>query len=329
MFSRNCHSDARLDGKTVVVTGANCGIGKETARDLYTRGARVILACRDLTKAKEAIDDIKENFTKSVLNGEEDKNAPGQLETYHLDLTSLKSVKKCAQQLLTTEPNIHILINNAAVMMHPFEKTEDGFETHFQVNFLALLLFTLLLLPKIRESGPGCRIVNVSSLAYRIGSINFDDLNNEQSYSPVKAYCNSKMAVNLITTELSRRLRAAGIENINTYSLHPGVVNTELGRYLDKTTFRGLQAIWKFFAPVFSKTPKQGAQTTLYCAVHEKTANESGLYYENCRATSLSSKASDPEVADKLWKRACELLGLPSNADLNELLKVTKTEATE
>lgn len=327
MFSRSCRSGARLDGRTVIVTGANCGIGKETARDLYARGARVIMACRDITKAKEAMDDITENFTRG--DASDRKGAPGELQVCHLDLSSLKSIKDCAQHLLGTQPVIHILINNAAVFMHPYKKTEDGFEMHFQVNLLGLFYFTLLLLPKIRESGPGCRIVNVSSLAYRGGTIHIDDLNGEQSYSPLGAYCNSKLGLNLITVELHNRLRAAGIQNINTYCLHPGVVNTELTRYLDESMFKGIVSVIKFFSPMVTRTSKQGAQTSLYCAVDEKTANESGLYYDNCKTVGLSSKASDTEVAEKLWKRLCEFLRLPPDADLEQLLEVMRTEAAK
>ncbi|OAD56757.1 Retinol dehydrogenase 11 [Eufriesea mexicana] len=325
-LSNYCRSNVRLTGKTIVITGANCGIGKETARDLYRRGGRVILACRDINKAKEAVDDIKENPPRAYESNPEDE--PGQLEIRHLNLTSFASIKKCAQHLLSTEPAIHILINNAGVFLHPFEKSEDGFETHFQANHLGHFLLTLLLLPKIRESAPGCRIINVSSYLHKVGNINFEDLNLESSYTPFKAYCQSKLANVLFTKELSKKLHEAGIEGINVYSLHPGVVKTELGRYVDRSIFRGARSLMRL-ATVFGKTAEQGAQTSLYCAVDENAGKETGLYYDNCRVACTSSKGCDSELAMQFWKRSCELLNLPSEVELEELLKILNKKLVE
>ncbi|CAL7949212.1 unnamed protein product [Xylocopa violacea] len=325
-FSSSCRSNVRLPGKTVVVTGANCGIGKETAKDLYRRGARVILACRDTNKAKEAVNDIKERCSRDSEN--DSRNQPGELEICQLNLSDLKSVRKCAQHLLSTESAIHILINNAGTFLHPFEKTADGFETHFQVNHLSHFLFTLLLLPKIRESGPGCRIINVSSLAHKAGDINFEDINSERSYSSIKAYAQSKLANILFTKELDNKLRAAGIQNINVYTLHPGVVSTNLARHVDRTIFRGAESMWKIVTP-FVKTAKQGSQTSIYCAVDDKVGNESGLYYDNCKAVRPSARARNPELAKKLWKYSCEVLGLPNDMELEELLRTLSREEAE
>lgn len=323
-FSNYYRSNNRLNGKTIVITGANCGIGKETAKDLYKRGGRVILACRDINKAKEAVNDIKENVLKTQENNLEEEL--GELEICQLNLNSFANIKKCAQHLLTTESNIHILINNAGVFLHPFEKTKDGFETHFQVNHLGHFLLTLLLLPKIEESGPGCRIINVSSLAHKYGDINFEDLNLEHCYTPIKGYCQSKLANILFTKELNNKLRAAGIQNINVYSLHPGIVKTEIARYLDASYFRGARLISSLINPLM-KTPDQGAQTTIYCAIDENAGKESGLYYDNCRVVNPSMKACDPELANQLWKYSCELLGLSSDNGLKELSKIiTKKE---
>ncbi|XP_048267534.1 retinol dehydrogenase 12-like isoform X2 [Bombus affinis] len=324
-FSNYCNNNVRLIGKTVIITGANCGIGKETARDIYRRGARVILACRDINKATEAVNDIKETTSSAGEKNPEDK--PGQLVICQLDLSSLTSVKNCAQHLLKTEPAIHILINNAGVFLHPFEKTENGFETHIQVNHLAHFLLTLLLLPRIIESGPGCRIINVSSAAHLGGNIHFEDLNLERSYSPVRAYCQSKLANILFTKELNKML-IAEIQGIHVYSLHPGVVKTELCRYMDASFFRGMTSIVRLIQP-FMKTAEQGAQTTLYCAVDENAGKESGLYYDNCRTARPSSKACNTELATRLWKRSCELLGLPSEVGFQELLKTISNEEVE
>ncbi|KOC61420.1 Retinol dehydrogenase 12, partial [Habropoda laboriosa] len=203
----------------------------------------------------------------------------GELEICQLNLSSLTSIKKCAQRLLTSESTIHILINNAGVFLHPFEKTEDGFETHFQVNYLGHFLLTLLLLPKIQKSAPDSKIINVSSLIHKYGDIHFEDLNLERHYSPVKAYSQSKLANILFTKELDRKLKTAGIHDINVYSLHPGVVKTELARHVDTTVFWGARLLFRMFSP-FIKSAKGGAQTTIHCAVDENAAKESGLYYE-------------------------------------------------
>ncbi|KAG5347929.1 RDH11 dehydrogenase, partial [Acromyrmex charruanus] len=207
LFHQMCTSKARLDGKTIVITGANRGLGKETARDLYARGARVILACRNMERANKAVEDIKNN-PPSRINKDEYKNNAGELAIYSLDLCSLKSVKDCAKNLLTNEAAIHILINNAGRgSSFSLEKTEDGNEMTLQVNHLSHFLLTLLLLPKMQLSSPNCRIINVSSIAHRFANIDFDDINLEKSYTPFKSYARTKLANILFTKELTNRLR--------------------------------------------------------------------------------------------------------------------------
>ncbi|KAG1678818.1 Retinol dehydrogenase 11 [Nymphon striatum] len=187
--------DVRLDGKVVIITGANTGIGKETAKDLAIRGAKVILACRDLEKAKKSVDDLTKD---SNLNAE-------NFAIHKLDLASLNSVRQFATEILKEYENIHILINNAGIMMCPEWKTEDGFEMQFGVNHLGHVLLTNLLLERIKKSAPS-RIVIVSSLAHKYGKINFDDLNMEKGYSAGKAYSQSKLANILFAKELASRL---------------------------------------------------------------------------------------------------------------------------
>ncbi|GFG29165.1 hypothetical protein Cfor_00228, partial [Coptotermes formosanus] len=253
-------------------------------------GARVIMACRDVGKAEEAAKDIRR-----MAEGVE---GAGTVEVVCLNLGSLASVRQCAQELLRKEEKIHLLVNNAGVMVCPEGKTEDGFETQFGVNHLGHFLFTCLLLPRIIRSAPA-RIVNVSSIAHEWGTINFEDLNSEQSYSAWKAYCQSKLANVLFCKELARRLQDAGV---TTYSLHPGAVNTELQRHLSDTYFRGANLLNRAFAKLFFKTPEDGAQTSIYCSVDEKLANQTGLYYSDCKEKEPTAKARDPEVAKKLWE---------------------------
>lgn len=298
--SATCTSTARLVGKTAVITGCNTGIGKETAKDLYRRGARVILACRNVSKAQEATEDIKsqcKDLNKDV----------GELAVTELDLCSLKSVRKCAEKLLKEEGHIELLINNAGIMMCPMERTEDGFEMQIGTNHFGHFLLTCLLLPRLIESKPS-RIVVVSSLAHKQGSMDFDDLNFEKrSYGAIKAYGQSKLANILFAKELDRKLKAANIEGVTTYCLHPGVIQTELGRHLNSTVFPGARQLFRFFGAPFVKTPVQGAQTSIHCAVSEEAAKESGLYYAECSSTACTEAASNEEDAKTLWAASLKL----------------------
>lgn len=216
-----CRSKAKLSGKTVIITGANTGIGKETAIDLAKRKAdRVILACRNDSLGKKAVEDVK----KASRNE--------NVEYRHIDLASLASVRKFAQGILDEGIPVDILINNAGIMRCPYWKTEDGFEMQFGVNHLGHFLLTNLLLERIKQS-PNARIVNVSSKAYlRCSGINFDDINSEKSYDPGKAYGQSKLANILFTKVLAEKLRGT---SVTTNTLHPGVIWTELGRHMEKS----------------------------------------------------------------------------------------------
>ncbi|XP_013412744.1 retinol dehydrogenase 13 [Lingula anatina] len=289
-----CRSTARLDGKTVVITGANTGIGKETAIDLAKRGARVILACRDMKKGQQALEEVS-NVSES----------PNSVVLHHLDLASLKSVRKCADEILKKEEKIDILINNAGVMMCPYTKTEDGFEMQFGTNHLGHFLLTNLLLDRIKASAPS-RIVNVASRAHEMGEMNFADLMGEKGYSSVKAYGQSKLANILFTRELARRLEGCGV---STYAVHPGAVKTELGRhlFLSHPIFEYLlfPVIW-----LLLKTPKQGAQTSIYCSVAEELDGISGKYYSDCAELEPSRRAQNEDDAKKLWEISEKLVGL-------------------
>ncbi|XP_011689555.1 PREDICTED: retinol dehydrogenase 12-like isoform X2 [Wasmannia auropunctata] len=313
LFNQMCTSDARLDGKTVVITGASGGIG-----------ARVILACRDIEKTNNAVENIKNN-PPSRVNKDEYKNNAGELAIYFLDLRSLKSVRDCAKNLLTNEAAIHILINNAGVATHPYEKTQDGNETTFQVNHLGHFLLTLLLLPKMHLSSPNCRIINVSSFSYIFVDIDFNDINLEKSYAPFKSYAQSKLANILFTKELARRLKEANIRGINVYSLHPGVTGTEIARY-GNNIFPYATYCHGLCAKLFCKNVEQGTQTTVYCAVDEETANDTGFYYSNCSVATTYRKANDPQYAEKLWNVSCQLLHLEPEEDFITFLKTVSRQ---
>ncbi|KAL6030862.1 hypothetical protein STEG23_015679, partial [Scotinomys teguina] len=213
-----CPSKATIPGKTVIVTGANTGIGKQTALELAKRGGNIILACRDMEKCEAAAKDIR----GETLNP--------RVRAQHLDLASLKSIREFAKKIIKEEERVDILVNNAAVMRCPHWTTEDGFEMQFGVNHLGHFLLTNLLLEKLKASAPS-RIISLSSLAHVAGHIDFDDLNwKTKEYDTKAAYCQSKLAVVLFTKELSRRLQGTGV-TVN--ALHPGVARTELGRHTD------------------------------------------------------------------------------------------------
>ncbi|XP_071581420.1 retinol dehydrogenase 12-like [Temnothorax nylanderi] len=324
-FNKMCTSKARLDGKTVVITGASSGIGKETARDLYARGARVILACRNMEKTNKAVEDIKNN-PPSRMTKDEYKNNVGELAIYFLDLRSFKSVRDCAKNLLTNEAAIHVLINNAGVIMSQYEKTEDGNETTLQVNYLGHFLLTLLLLPKMQSSSASCRIVNVSSIAHIFVDIEFDDINLERSYAPFRSYAQSKLANILFTKELARRLKEANVHGINVYSLHPGMIPTEISRHSNLTSFPSAAFFSNICIKLFLKNAEQGAQTTIYCSVDEKIANETGLYYSDCNVATTYRKANNRHYAEKLWNLSCRLLHLEPEEDFSTFLKTVSRQ---
>ncbi|XP_038621873.1 retinol dehydrogenase 12-like [Tachyglossus aculeatus] len=283
-----CRSTARLHGKVVVITGANTGIGKETAKDLARRGARVIIACRDVLKGESAASEIRAGTGNQ------------QVLVRRLDLADTKSIRAFADRFLAEEKQLHILINNAGVMMCPYSKTADGFEMHLGVNHLGHFLLTHLLLGRLKESAPA-RVVNVSSLAHILGKIRFHDLQGEKRYSGNLAYCHSKLANILFTRELARRLQGTGV---TTYALHPGLVHSELVRHSLLMCL-----VWRLFS-FFVKSSQEGAQTSLHCAVAEDLESLSGKYFSDCKRAPVSARGRNDATARRLWEVSCELLGI-------------------
>ncbi|XP_053689610.1 retinol dehydrogenase 12-like [Sabethes cyaneus] len=284
----------RCDGKVIVITGANTGIGKETAKELLLRGGKVYIACRSLEKANQARQELLAETGMDNIHVRE------------LDLASLESVRKFATSFLAEEPRLDILINNAGVMACPKALTKDGFEQQLGVNHLGHFLLTNLLLDRLKASSPS-RIVNLSSLAHKWGSINKQDLNSEQSYNQVTAYCQSKLANVLFTRELGKRLKGTGV---TTYAVHPGTVDTELARHMGTFFFLFEHKLVKPLLRLVFKTPRSGAQTSLYTALDEELASESGKYYADCRATVPTKAARDDETASWLWNMSEKMTGL-------------------
>ncbi|CAJ1074886.1 dehydrogenase/reductase SDR family member 13-like [Xyrichtys novacula] len=289
-----CKSDARLRGKTVIVTGANTGIGKTTAMDLARRGARVIMACRDKGRAEGAIKDIvKETGSNQVI-------------FMQLDLSSLQSVRSFAENFLQSESRLDLLINNAGIILGG--KTEDGFGTIFAVNHLGHFLLTVLLLDRLKASGPS-RVVTVSSTGHKAGKVDFNCLTThkdlslgDNDFQVFQKYCHSKLCNVLFTVELAKRLQDT---EVTCYSLHPGVIKTELGRH---TGFWWRFVVTPLVSP-FLVDAEAGAQTTLHCALEPGIEHLSGHYFSRC-APLVNLKARDEAAAKKLWELSESFCGL-------------------
>ena len=277
-----------LDNRTFIVTGANTGIGKVTARELARRGAHVILACRSQGKTDEAIAEIARDVPDA------------KLEYVHLDLGELASVRACAGELLARDLPIHGLVNNAGLAGHRGQ-TRDGFELQFGTNHLGPYLFTRLLLDRIIASAPA-RIVNVSSKShYRAKGIDWDAVRRPtKTIIAMREYEVSKLANVLFTRELARRL--AGTQ-VTTYALHPGVVATDVWRRVP-WPFRGLIKRRMI-------TPERGAEASLRCAAAPELAGETGRYYTVGGVEKAPSRvAEDDDLAKVLWDKSAEWTGL-------------------
>uniref|UniRef100_A0A8D0GI87 Dehydrogenase/reductase 13 n=1 Tax=Sphenodon punctatus TaxID=8508 RepID=A0A8D0GI87_SPHPU len=285
-----CRNQTSLQGKTVLVTGGNTGIGKATALDLARRGARVILACRSKAKGESAVYDIRrESGNNEVL-------------FMSLDLASRDSVRAFAETFLQSEPRLDILINNAGVGSGGTIK--DGFNLVFQVNHLGPFLLTHLLLERLKLSAPS-RVVIVASNAHRSGKIDFENIHKplEGIMPNFWAYCDSKLANILYARELASKLEGT---DVTCYALHPGVVNTELFRYVPVW----LKPLFLPFSWLFFRDPTDGAQTSVYCATQEGIEMFSGRYFADCRVQEPWPHARDDAVAKKLWEVSERLVGL-------------------
>ncbi|XP_049694775.2 retinol dehydrogenase 11-like [Helicoverpa armigera] len=289
-----CKSSKHLVGKVAIVTGGNKGIGYETCKDFAERGARVIIACRSERLGTAARDTIVS------ATGNDD------VHFRQLDLSSLASVRAFAEGIIKNEKRLDILVNNAGVLEVEHEKTEDGLSLAVQTNHFGPFLLTNLLLPLLKSSAPS-RIVNVSSMAHSGGKVELDNLNLEkettETFSKHQVYQNTKLFNILMTVELARRLEETGV---TANSLHPGIVATDI-IYNVKTAW---MLPFKLLTSVYSKTPWEGAQTTVHLAVSRELEGVSGKYYCDCHEASVSSLAQDKDMARKLWDASEKFVGL-------------------
>ncbi|KAK3885109.1 hypothetical protein Pcinc_010660 [Petrolisthes cinctipes] len=284
--SGRCHSTRSMKGKTVIVTGGSAGIGLHTAEDLVRRGARVILACRNLEKAYKVAAQLKAEASQG-----------GEVAVRLLDTSDLNSVRTFAKEILDTEKHIHVLINNAGISEPP-EKviTNEGLELTMATNHFGHFLLTNLLLERLKQSAPS-RIVNVSSLFHTfVSSLDLNSLNFEKEvYRRYVPYNRSKLCNVLFSLELARRLEGSGV---TANSLHPGVVKTDI--LVAYHTIRGM--IMKLVFMLWAKDSELGAQTNIYLAVSEEVEGVSGRYFTDCKQVKPSKLARDKDLAKRLWE---------------------------
>lgn len=284
-------------GKTIIVTGANTGIGYETAKALHLAGADVILACRDLKKGDEAAGRIKTD------------NSAGTIKVMQLDLQQLPSVAEFAEQFLSSHQQLDVLINNAGVMIPPLSRTPEGFELQFGINFIGHYALTGHLYHLLKET-PNARIVTVSSMAYLNGVIDFDNLKAEKDYDAMREYRQSKLADIMFTLELQRRIVAKG-DNVLSIAAQPGANNTELSRYMSKADYEA--AVARIGALM---EPWQGALPSLYAATSPDAVggvlyspHEGGYFGYPVRDT-LKAHALDEATAARLYQLGEEVTGI-------------------
>uniref|UniRef100_A0A3B1J3P4 Retinol dehydrogenase 13 n=1 Tax=Astyanax mexicanus TaxID=7994 RepID=A0A3B1J3P4_ASTMX len=305
-----CPSKAKITGKTVVITGANTGIGKETARELAKRGGRIIMGCRDMEKCEAAAREIR----GSTLNP--------HVYAKHIDLASVKSIRSFAEKINREEKRVDVLINNAAVMRCPAGKTEDGFDTQFGVNYLGHFLLTNLLLDKLKDSAPS-RVINLSSVVHILGEIDFTDLNwDRKKFDTKKAYCQSKLAIILFTRELARRLEGTGV-TVN--ALHPGVVATDLGRHTGMHQSQLSSTVLSPFFYLLIKSAELGAQPSVYLTVAEELEGVTGCYYDVMTEKEPAPQALDQEVSVRLWDISASMVGLETTVSVPASSEAART----
>ena len=282
-------------GKVVIITGSNTGIGYHMAYGLASKGANVVMACRNLEKASDSRNKILKDFPKA------------NIKLYQLDLADLDNIKYFANKFINENDKLDILINNAGVMIPPYSKTKNDFELQFGTNHLGHFALTGLLLPLLEKNDNG-RIITVSSIAHNPGIIDFNDLNSERKkYSKWGSYSQSKISNLCFAIELDRRLKAGGFSTISLAS-HPGYSNTELQRY---------SILWRILNVFFAMSAKRGAEATLFAATNQIATEyiywgPTGIIEMRGRTgkAKINKKAQDKDTAKRLWSVSEEMTGV-------------------
>lgn len=271
-----------MNGRIVIVTGANAGMGLAAVIELAKAGAEVVMVCRSRQRGEEA-------RAKALA-----ESGASHIELMLCDLGNFASIRSFCASFAERYSRLDVLINNAGVVSIKRELTDNGYESMLGVNHLGHFLLTTELLGLLHASPQG-RIVVVSSGAYKIGKIHFDDINLQRGFNVAKGYAQSKLANILFTRELARRLEGS---NVTVNCLHPGAVGTSLGVNRDTGFGKSMHALLR----PFFLTPLEGAETALYLAGSEEGGTASGNYYYKKKQQMLSGRASDDEAAKRLWK---------------------------
>ncbi len=278
-----------IEGKQVLVTGASRGIGRATALALAERGANVSLLVRSRELGEKVAEEIRA------------LGKPVKVDLFVADLSSMKDIRRIAEEFLAKHDRLDVLINNAGAINMDREVTADGYERTFATNHLGYFLLTSLLLDLLKKSAPS-RIVNVASEAHRGGQIYFDDPNLERTpYAGFRAYNQSKLANILFTRELSRRLEGTGV---TANSLHPGVIGSQFGR--NNKGFFGW--VMRNVARPFLGSEESGARTSVYLACSPDVEGKTGIYWKSSRESTPTRAARDDEAAKRLWTLSEELV---------------------
>lgn len=268
--------------KTVLITGANSGIGFAATVELAKRGYHVVMACRDENRGQRALEEARKQSGSQAI------------ELMRLDLGSLAQIRSFAEDFLSTYKILDVLINNAGVMTFKRETTSDGFERMMGINHLGPFLLTNLLLDPLKRANQG-RIVNVSSVSHKKAALDLNDPHREKSFSFMEAYGQSKLANLLFALELSERLKET---RVTVNSLHPGTVSTNIG--VDRNGGFWAKTAQNLMKP-FVLSPLQGAGTAIYLADSPEVGDISDKYFQNKKTAPTSPQAQDKQLAEQCW----------------------------
>ena len=282
-------SGTSMAGSVCIVTGANGGIGRATVLGLANLGATVVMVCRSRERGEAALAEVKE------------KSNNDHVSLQIADLSSQVEVRKLAENFRSQHSALHVLINNAGIVPRKREVTVDGLETQFAVNYLAPFLLTNLLLDMLKSNAPA-RVVTVASDMHRGATIDFDDLQSERAYKPLRVYCRTKLANVLFTKELARRLQGTGV---TANCLHPGVVATKL-----LADAMGMPRTLRPTTRLIGSSPDKGAKTSIYLASSPEVEGVSGKYFVRQKAVESSKVSYDENMASQLWRVSAELTRL-------------------